>query len=67
MLPFDADLGTILYSSDRKLAIVDGRIVGIGDTVRGARIVDITPTAVMLRDPRGALRQLTLASGPRAR
>ena len=67
VLPFDADLGTILYSSDRKLAIVDGRIVGIGDVVRGARIVEITPTAVMLRDPRGALRQLTLSGGLRSR
>ena len=42
-VPFDAVLGTILYSPDRKLAIVNGRIVGPGDVVNGARIVDITP------------------------
>lgn len=59
--PFEAELSTILYASDRKLAIVDGRIVGVGDTVRGARIVEITPTAVMLRDPQGKLRRLALA------
>src|SRR5207245_2351489 len=62
-LPFDAVLGTILYSPDRKLAIVDGRIVGLGDQVRGAQIIDITPTAVMLRDGQGRLRRLTLGTG----
>jgi hypothetical protein len=61
--PFDAVLGTILYSPDRKLAIVDGRIVGIGDQVRGARITDITPSTVLLRDAEGRLRALTLARG----
>jgi hypothetical protein len=64
-LPFDAALGTILYSADRKLAIVDGRIVGIGDEIRGARVVDITQTAVMLRDAQGRLRRLTLGAGAR--
>ena len=64
-LPFDALLGTILYSPDRKLAIIDGRIVGPGDEVRGARIVDITPMVVMLRDGQGRLKRLTVASGVR--
>jgi len=61
-LSFDASLGTILYSPDRKLAIVDGRIVGVGDEIRGARIVDITATAVMLRDGQGRLRRLALGA-----
>jgi hypothetical protein len=64
-LGFDAALGTILYSPDRKLAIVDGRIVGVGDEIRGARIVDITPTAVMLRDAQGRLRRLALGASGR--
>ena len=64
-LPFDATLGTILYSPDRKLAIIDGRIVGIGDEVRGARVTDITPSAVLLRDPQGRLRRLALSPGGR--
>ena len=64
-ISFDAALGTILYSPDRKLAIVDGRIVGVGDEVRGARIVDITPTAVMLRDGQGRLRRLALGAPDR--
>jgi hypothetical protein len=61
--PFDASLGTILFSPDRKLAIVDGRIVAVGDEVRGARVVEITPTAVLLKDSEGKLRQLALGPG----
>jgi len=57
--PFDASLATILYSPDRKLAIIDGRIVGVGDEVRGARVTDITPNAVFLRDSQGKLRRLS--------
>jgi hypothetical protein len=64
-LPFEAVLGTILYSPDRKLAIVDGGIVGPGDEVRGARIVEITPNAVILRDGRGRLWRLGLGVGVR--
>jgi hypothetical protein len=63
--PFDAVLGTILYSPDRKLAIVDGRIVAVGDEVRGAKIVEITAAAVTLRDAQGRLRQLTLSNAGR--
>ena len=62
-IPFDATLGTILYSAERKLAIVNGRIVGIGDDVNGARIVEITATSVLLRDARNRLRILTLGQG----
>jgi hypothetical protein len=64
-LPFDAVLGTILYSPDRRLAIIDGRIVQAGDDVRGARVIEITPTAVLLRDAGGRLRRLTLGSSGR--
>jgi hypothetical protein len=64
-LPFDGLLGTILYSPDRKLAIIDGRIVAPGDEVRGARVIDITSATVTLRDGQGRLTQLTM--NPRAR
>jgi hypothetical protein len=63
--PFDASLGTILYGSDRRLAIVDGRIVQIGDDVRGARVIDIMPDAVLFRDVQGRLRKLTLQDSRR--
>jgi len=62
-VPFPAVLGTILYSPDRKYAIVNDRIVGPGDEVNGARVVDITPTTVLLRDEKGRLRSLTLGAG----
>jgi hypothetical protein len=61
-LPFEASLGTILFGPDRALAIVDGRIVGIGDEVRGARVLEITSNAVMLRDAQGKLRRLSLST-----
>jgi len=63
VLPFDASLETILYSADRQLAIIDGRIVGVGDLVKGARIVEITASAVMLRDAQGRLHRLALGAG----
>jgi hypothetical protein len=62
---FDAVLGTILYSADRKLAIIDNRIVGVGDEVRGARVVEITAGGVLLRDGVGRLRRLGLDAGGR--
>ncbi len=64
-LRFEGSLGTILYGSDRKVAIVDGRIVQIGDDIRGAHVVDITPDAVLFRDAQGRLRKLTLQDSRR--
>jgi hypothetical protein len=64
-LPFDAVLGTILYGPDRKLAIVDGRIIEEGDEVKGARVVEITPTTVLLRDGQGRLRRLSAGASGR--
>jgi hypothetical protein len=64
-IPFEAALGSILYSPDRRLAIINGRIVGPGDDVGGARVVDITPTTVLLRDVQGRLRSLTLGGSGR--
>ena len=58
-LPFDASLQTILFGPERRLAIVDGRIVGEGDEITGARVVEITQNAVLLRDGQGRLRRLT--------
>lgn len=62
---FDAVLGTILYSAERRLAIVDGHIVGLGDEVRGARVVDIDANSVLLRDGSGRSRRLTLGANVR--
>jgi hypothetical protein len=64
-VPFDAVLATILYSPDRRLAIIDNQIVGVGDEVRGARVTEITAGAVLLRDAQGKLRRLTPGAGGR--
>jgi hypothetical protein len=61
-MPFDAMLQMILYASDRRLAMVDGRIVAIGDSVKGARVVDITPSTVLLLDAQGRLRWLAVGA-----
>jgi hypothetical protein len=56
--PFDARLESVLVGSDRRAALIDGRVVERGDVVRGARIVEINAGEVMLRDERGRLRRL---------
>jgi len=61
-LPFEATLESILVGLDRRFALIDGRIVEAGDVVRGARVVEITATAVLLRDEGGRLRRLTGAN-----
>jgi hypothetical protein len=64
-LPFEAVLTGILFSPDRQLAIIDGRVVGRGDDVRGAMVVDVTATAVLLRDSQGRLRRLSSSGSGR--
>jgi hypothetical protein len=51
---------SILFGSERKLAIIEGRIVEAGDEVRGSVVVDIAPTSVTLRDVDGRLRKFPL-------
>jgi hypothetical protein len=56
---------TILYSATRRLAIVDGRIVGVGDTVGGYSVADIEKGAVVFAAPSGErLRVPVHAAGP---
>ena len=49
----EAGVGTILYATDRKLALIDGRIVQPGGEIRGGRVIDIAPTTVLLPDSAG--------------
>jgi hypothetical protein len=44
---------SILYSADRRLAIVDGRIVGVGEQVGSYTISDIERDAVVFTNPAG--------------
>ena len=56
----DPVVATILYSSDRRLALVDGRIVRVGDRLGDATIVDIVPNAVIVESPARGRRSLSL-------
>ncbi len=59
------DLRTILYAADRRLAIIDGRIVAPGDAVGDARVVDITAEAVFLKNQQGQTWRLALGASDR--
>ena len=63
VLPFDAQLTSILLSADRAVAIIDGEIVQVGGDVRGARVTEISEREVLLRDAAGRLRRLRMANG----
>jgi hypothetical protein len=54
------DLQGIVGFPGGYLAIVDNTIVRVGDKVRGHRVEDITERGVLLRQPNGAPRRLTL-------
>jgi hypothetical protein len=53
-------VGTILISSERRLAIVNGRIVHVGDRVGASTILDIAPQAVIVQSADGTRRTLGL-------
>lgn len=57
---------SILFSQARRLAIVDGRIVGVGDAAAGGTVVEIARDAVMVRLPSGEVQRLAL-KGPMER
>ncbi len=54
------DLQGIVGFPGGYLAIVDNTIVRVGDKVKGHRVEDITDRGVLLRQPNGAPRRLTL-------
>jgi len=51
--PIRPAVRTILYSASRRLAIVDGRIVGVGDAVGDYTVVEIEKGAVVFAAPSG--------------
>jgi hypothetical protein len=53
-------LASILHSAQRRLAIVNGRIVRAGDRIGTATIRDIEPRAVVVDTADGARRRLEL-------
>jgi len=46
-------LQSTLVSGDRRSAVINGRSVGVGERVNGARVVAISASGVRLRDGRG--------------
>jgi hypothetical protein len=61
-------LNSILYSPMRKLAMVNGRAVRVGDRVGAARVLDIQPDAIVVELPSGGVRTIarrTARSGAR--
>jgi hypothetical protein len=61
--PADVVVSSILWSSDRKLAIVNSRIVGAGDSVGRHTVVEIQSDAVVFRDRAGRLHRAGLRQG----
>jgi MSHA biogenesis protein MshK len=55
-------LQSVLISPRRKLAVIDGRTVALGGEVNGARLVDVTETAVIL-EQNGQRQTLRLNPG----
>ncbi len=55
---------SILFSATRRVADVDGRIVGIGDSIGSGRVVDITRDAVVIRTASGEQRRVALYGHP---
>ena len=57
----DPVVGAILFSPERKLAIINGRIFVIGDRIETGVIVDIARDAIVVRGPAGESRRFALS------
>jgi hypothetical protein len=60
----DPVVRSILYSADRRLAIVDGRIVGIGEQVGSFTVSDIERDTVVFTTPAGVRLRVSVHEGP---
>ena len=56
----DPVVGAIMFSPERRLAIVNGRITGVGDRLDGGIVADITRDAILVRDLEGDERRYAL-------
>ena len=55
---------SILVAGGRRLALIGGEIVGVGDYIGPRRVIRIDQRSVVLRDPSGAEITVLLSSGP---
>ncbi len=53
-------VASILHSPQRRLAIINGRIMRVGDRVGSSTILEIEPRAVIVESPGGARHTLEL-------
>jgi hypothetical protein len=53
-------VSTILFSSGRRIALVDGRVVGPGDRIRSGFVQAIEPEAVLIEADRGGVQRVEL-------
>jgi hypothetical protein len=56
----DVTLASILHSNDRRLAVVNGRIVRAGDRIGSSTLVEIQPRAIVVESSRGRRRVIEL-------
>jgi hypothetical protein len=61
----DLVVASILHSADRRLAVVNGKIVRAGDRVGSSTIVDIQPRAVVFESSRGGRHLVELRTAIR--
>lgn len=54
-------LSSTLIARDRRSAVINGRSVGVGDSINGARVIEIQPAQVRLQHQG---RQITLSLLP---
>jgi hypothetical protein len=60
----DLVVASILHSADRRLAVVNGRIVRAGDHIGSTTILEIQPRAILVQSSRGAQRVIELKTAP---
>jgi hypothetical protein len=59
----DPTITSILISSTRRVALVDHRVVRVGDALAGGVVADIEKDAVVIRMPSGQMRRVMMARG----
>lgn len=57
----DPVVNSILFSNGRRVALVDGLVVGPGDRVRGGVVLSIETDAVVIAEPSGRARRVEIA------
>jgi hypothetical protein len=56
----DPVVGSILFSDNRRLAVVEGRIVGVGDRIGSLEVIEIDRDALVVQTPSGERRRIDL-------